>query len=224
MRFALVLMLSSLSLTLYAGDDLDPKVEMVGLNKRSEFLLLRTYEMATAPEAGRYPAVVSTHRSIINETQSFIELPSLLGLGEASIDEAYGKSLNAKWQVMLEDFRKSGYRPQGYQELKVASNDKGYAEIALPSGELISEVATSLKRRPNELQTENISLWIASKKGAKAKLLKKDVINTVVRSHSHRTIQKAYWLPEAKTVVALYNPVENSASSSANDLWVYRFE
>lgn len=206
----------------FGGDDVDESLEIVGLNDQGEVLVLEKWSLLSDSTIAAFPKFFSTHRTVRNELTQFADIALLAGAPSYELREKYAPLVEAKWAEMLAVFRKAGYKADGYQELKTAVDAKEYTTIHLPDGRTLTEVPTILRRKPNDLQRENISFWITE--NGKRRLLDKDAVNTVVRTFSHRKILKAYWLPRTRSLVALYNPMHQSADGRSSDLWIYQFE
>ena len=208
---------------LNAGDNVTELQEIVGLNEDGTYLLLEKWSIEGDTDPTPYPAFFAVFRSF-GYLMQFAEIPMLAGLSRNDMGENYGKLAGKKWDELLPLLRKAGFKNEGIEELKVETGPKGFSTVTLPDGRIITERGKTLRRKPNEMQEEVVSLWIAPKAGAAATLLKDKAIQTVVRSHSHREIQKAYWLKGLKTVVALYNNPSQHAYDRERDMWSHRFE
>lgn len=207
----------------YAGDNVDESSEVIGVHPGGSFLVLEKWTVMGEETSGPFPMFFMTFRSF-GQLEQFAEIPTLAGLPRSEMDDAYPRIAAKKWDEILPNLRKAGYKNEGIELLKVQTDNKGYSTVHLPDGRIITERGKALKRKPNDLQREDISLWISAKAGEKPTLLKDKAMQTVVRSFSHAQIQRAYWLKELKTVVALYNNPSQGAEDRAEDIWTHRFD
>ncbi len=206
--------------SLMAGDDVDEFVEIVGVNDQNEFLVLEKWHVQGMENKDPFPMFFAIYRSF-GQLQQFADISMLAGLKRSDL-ESWPPKAEKKWKELLAAFQAAGFENKGIEPLKFTTKN-GYATILLPDGRMIEERGKPLKRKPNQLQEEDVSLWI-SEKGAKPVLLKDAAIRTVVRSFSNREIQKAYWLKDGHTVVALYNNPSQGASDRGADIWTHRFD
>lgn len=207
----------------YAGDNVSEYQEIVGANARGEFLVLEKWHVEGSQTTEPYPMFFGIFR-FTGTLSQFVEIPLLAGLNRKDMDESYEQKAKSKWKELLAAFKIAGFQEQGISPLDFKVNSAGYATVILPDGSRIEERSKVLPRKKNDLQREQISLWRTPKEATRAVLFKDRAIQTVVRSFSHREIQKAYWLKENQTVVALYNNPAQSASDRQDDLWVAQLE
>lgn len=200
---------------------MDETQELVGVSSTGEFVVLENWSLQGDGAIGPYPMFYAIYRTT-GALLQFAEIPTLMGLARKDMDEAYATSSKAKWKEIATALEKAGFKKSGFEELKPEFDAKGNATLRLSDGRTVHEESTVLPRKKNDLQRESISLWLTEKNGKKS-LLKKNAISIVVRSFSHRRIQKAYWLPESKTLVAFYNEPSQNADGRSTDLWVHTF-
>jgi hypothetical protein len=217
-----LLVLGLFQMPVQAGDNVDEDLEIVGVNPFGEYLVLEKW-LVQGEMTEQFPMLFAIYRSN-GHLVNFAEIPLLAGLTRKDMDEKYPAAATKKWAEVLGALRKAGYSAEGIETLKVETDSKLFSTVTLPDGRTITERGKSLRRKPNNLQEESISLWIAPKAGAPATLLKDKAIQTVVRSFSQHQIQKAYWLKPMKTVVALYNNPGQEATGREGEIWSYQFE